>query len=315
MEPHAARAQPAEPRHTAQPRAPSAEAYFDSFEHGFQRTAVGRIIPRPVLEYPPMLANLLRYRRYIWTNALASLRVRYAGSGMGVTWNILLPLLQILVYTVIFSRLVSLRSDLVANNPHAFILYLCSGLLPWIAFSNSVRTGSRAFRANSRYLQRLAIPEEIFVAQSSVADTLGLFVYLVMLVGAGIALGKMPDWPGLLMPVVAVLFLLFAFGLGLLMASLVVFFQDLSQILSVLLGVWMWTLPIIWSETMLPPEAIRILQWNPGYFYIRGFRQLFLEGQIPGPMEWGVMLAWAVGFTLLGALVLKRLRADLRDAL
>ena len=262
-----------------------------------------------------MLANLLRYRRYIWTNALASLRVRYAGSGMGVTWNILLPLLQIVVYTVIFSRLVSLRSELVASNPHAFILYLTSGLLPWIAFSNSVRTGSRAFRTNARYLQRLAIPEEIFVAQSSVADTLGLFVYLVLLVGAGVALGNVPEWPGLLMPVVGVLFLLFAFGLGLLLASLVVFFHDLSQILSVVLGVWMWTLPIIWSETMLPPEAIRILQWNPAYFYIKAFRQLFLEHTVPSPTAWLVMAAWGVLFTALGAAVLKRLRSDLRDAL
>ncbi|MCB0213616.1 MAG: ABC transporter permease [Anaerolineae bacterium] len=262
-----------------------------------------------------MLLSLYRYRRYILRNAWNDLRLRYAGSGMGIFWHILLPLAQILIYTVVFSRLMSLRSPGMAANPYGFVIYLCSGLLPWLAFSNSVINGSNTFLANAKYLQKLPIPEEIFVARSAMADMFGLMIYIILLMIVIPMLGHALGWSSLLLPLAALLFQLFAFGLQLLLAPLRVFLRDIGYMLGVVMQLWMWMLPIVYVETILPPDFQSLLQWNPAYVYIRSFRDLLLQNQIPSWTAWGAMLAWATVFLLLGYTVLQRLRPELRDVL
>jgi len=262
-----------------------------------------------------MILNLYRHRNYIVRNAWSDLRLRYAGSGMGIFWNVIIPLAQILIYTVVFSRLMSFRSPGMASNRYAFVLYLCSGLFPWIAFSRSITRGSNALLVNARHLKMLPIPEEIFVAQSAMADTFSLLIYLVLLVVAGLLVGQPLGWPSLLLPLVAVLFQGLAFGIGLLLSSLRVFFRDIGQALGIATQLWMWTLPIIYVESILPENLQSLLTFNPPYIYITSFRDLFLHNRIPPLATWGGMVAWAAGFALLGSIVLHKLRPELRDAL
>lgn len=235
---------------------------------------------------------------------------------MGIFWNIILPIIQILIYTVVFSQLVGLRSPaMTSQNRYAFVLYICSGILPWLTFSGSVISGSNAFLVNARYLRKLPIPEEIFVAQSSVADVLGLIIQLILLVIVGLLVGHLPAWTYILLPVVAVLFVSLAFGIGLLLATLRIFFRDIGHILGVMMQMWMWTLPVIYFETILPPKWQSLLKWNPPYAYIKAFRLLFLENQLPSWEIWVGMLAWTIVFILLGYFVLQKLRPELRDLL
>ena len=78
-----------------------------------------------------MILNLYQHRNYIIRNAWSDLRLRYAGSGMGIFWNVIIPVAQILIYTVVFSRLMSFRSPGMASNRYAFVLYLCSVQRPF----------------------------------------------------------------------------------------------------------------------------------------------------------------------------------------
>ncbi|MCB0192920.1 MAG: ABC transporter permease [Anaerolineae bacterium] len=262
-----------------------------------------------------MLLNLYRYRDYIIRNAWDDLRLRYAGSGIGLFWNFLLPLLQIAIYTIVFSRLVSFRSGNAAGDPYDFVLYLCSGLLPWLAFSGTVTRCSNAFRANARYLGKLPIPEEIFVAQLVLAETFGLMLYLLLLVLVSLFIGHSVSLSSIMLPIVGILFQIYAFGLGLLLASLEVFFHDISHVLRVLMQLWMWTLPIVYVENILPSWAQVLLLGNPPYYYLSSIRDLFLYNIIPNWTMWAGMGVWALGITLIGNLVLHKLRKELRDVL
>src|SRR5262245_62096346 len=117
-----------------------------------ERVSVGRPLrfwlPRKRCTLIPwasaMILNLWRYRWFIARKALSDVRHRYAGSAMGVAWNVVNPLAQILIYALVFSHLMAPRVPGTGSGA-AFALYLCAGLLPWAAFSECVLRGANSF--------------------------------------------------------------------------------------------------------------------------------------------------------------------------
>src|SRR5262249_29342336 len=103
---------------------------------------------------PPMIVNLWRYRGFIVRNALSDVRHRYAGSAAGVAWNVINPLAQILIYSLVFSQIMAVRMP-GGGTGTAFALYLCAGLLAWAAFSEVLLRGSNAFIQNPPYVNKL----------------------------------------------------------------------------------------------------------------------------------------------------------------
>jgi lipopolysaccharide transport system permease protein len=261
------------------------------------------------------MAGLWHYRRFVWEAALSDLQDRYAGSGLGVVWNVLTPLAMLTLYTIIFAGVLAPRLSIAGRGAEAFVLYLGSGFLPWGAFADGVMRGTQALVASASYLKKMPIPEQVFVAQAAVAATLGMLISLVLLIGLALVLGQTPLWSWLLLPVVAVLWQTFGFGLALLLATLNVFFRDIAQLLGVAFQIWMWSLPIVYLEEILPAPYRQVLAFNPAYPFVRALRDVYLGGQLPDPWVWMGMLAWAVLTSLLGFALLGRLRADLRDLL
>src|SRR5687768_16417075 len=145
---------------------------------------------------PPSPTNLtsrglLGHRRYIWRGALAELRHRYAGTGLGVVWNVLHPLALIAIYSIVFTTVMG-GSVPNQDNRFAHVFYLCSGLLPWLAFADCVTRGANAFAENATYLRKLPIPEQVFVARSATAATLGLGISFSLLLIVAPLLGLRP---------------------------------------------------------------------------------------------------------------------------
>src|SRR3569832_676594 len=94
-----------------------------------------------------MIESLYKYRRFILRSAWNEMRHRYAGSGIGIFWNILMPLIQIAIYTFIFSTIMGPRvaaSGSAPPNRFAFMLYLCAGNQPWLAFTECIGRGTHA---------------------------------------------------------------------------------------------------------------------------------------------------------------------------
>jgi lipopolysaccharide transport system permease protein len=261
-----------------------------------------------------MIRVLYYHRKYIAQNAWGDLRYRYAGSAMGMIWNVVIPLAQILVFAVIFTKIMMIKLPGI-DSEFAFSLYLCLGFLPWIAFSECVFRGAHSFLENSHYLKKMPIPEQVFVAQTALSATISLFISLSLLFILAIILGSRPSWLWVIVPLIAVLFQGFGFGLGLLFSTLLVFFRDIGQILGILLQIWMWTTPVVYPETILPEGLRDFMAFNPAYPFIHAIREVFLYDRLPAAWMWGVMVGWALGIPALAYLVLRKLRPEIRDAL
>ncbi len=261
-----------------------------------------------------MIVNLWRYRAFIVKNALSDVRYRYAGSAMGIAWNVITPLAQIVIYSFVFSQIMVTRLTGLGSQA-SFTLYLCAGLLPWAAFTDCVLRGANAFIENAHYLKKLPIPEQVFVAKNAMAATLFLGISMTALGLVTVLIGSplSPAWLGV--PVALLLFQGFGFGLGLFFGTLNVFIRDIGHALLIALQLWMWMTPIVYVETILPAGAQRLLAYNPTYPFIDALHRMIVGGQWPGALQWTVMAFWACVAPVGGYLVLRRLRPELRDTL
>ncbi|MFM9994339.1 MAG: ABC transporter permease [Phycisphaerales bacterium] len=262
-----------------------------------------------------MLASLIRHRGYVWGAAAADLRNRYAGSIGGALWNVLQPLLMIAVFTVVFTSIMARPGGAGVVGDAPYVVYLCAALLPWYALAECVTRGTHALAANALYLRKSAIPEQVFVAQTAVAAAMSLTVSFTLLILVALAFGHQPAWTWLLLPVPLALLLAMGFGLAVALASVFVFIRDVGQAVPVLLQAGFWTFPIVYHAEQLPGWALRLLPYNPMYPALTGVRELFLFGRVPGVELWAGMILWAAAALLLGSLVLRKLRPEIRDVI
>jgi lipopolysaccharide transport system permease protein len=262
-----------------------------------------------------MLADLFQYRRYIRQNAVRDIRHRYAGTGLGFFWHVISPFMQILIYWIVFSRIMPVSIPEMDGVPGAYAVYLSSMLLPWVSFSDALSRGTGSFLENAAYLKRLPIPGHIFVATSVATATIQLGISLVILIIFSMALGWHPGWTWLLLPVVCVMLQVMGFGIGLLLGTLNVFFRDVAQFLTVFVQIWMWSVPIVYTETILPKAYRAILPFNPPYVFFLTIRDVFVQKILPPAWVWPAMAGWIVLFVAIGLFVFRGLRAEVRDVL
>jgi homopolymeric O-antigen transport system permease protein len=270
--------------------------------------------PHHLVEVGGLFSSLWSYRHYILAGAFRELKQRYAGSGMGILWHVVTPLAQIIVYFVVFSRFMGARGS-GPYSPEAYAVFLCAGILPWFVFAEAVGRGTTALLNNEGYLKKLAIPEGVFVAQTVTTSGLTLGLYAMALVAIALLTGIPARAAWVLIPVVLLLLLGLCFGLALILATVTVFFRDVTQVMSIVLQFWFWLTPVVYHETSLGPVLTEVMRWNPPTAYIVAVRRLLIEGAVPLAGDWLWMAGLALLFSALGASILQRLSSDLRDAL
>jgi len=258
-----------------------------------------------------MLKTLFSYRRYIIVNAISEVRTRYAGTTLGVAWNIVHPLTVVLVLSAVLS-------GLSPRNPGSGLemaIFISTGLIPWLGFADSISRGVTSLVENASFLRKLPIPEEVYVAKSICSSMIYFAILLVLLIALALFGGRRPGPIWLLVIPVALLSSLLAFGLTLALSAANVFARDIGHAVPVFLQIGLWAAPILYPPEVAPQIILWTQHINPFMPFLTAFRDLLLDSQIPGLTTWGVMGGWTAGALALGTIVMNRLRGDLRDLL
>ncbi len=242
-------------------------------------------------------------------------RDRYAGSILGIFWALINPLVMITIYLLIFSEIMGAKLP-GASNLDGFSIYLISGLLPWFAFSNTIVRTTSVFQDKKNIISKVKVnlksfPTYIALSESLtffVSITLFLIIYFLFLNGKFTFFHIFP------------LFFLFllqqslAVALGLIFALANVFFKDTKEFISVFSNLWFWLTPIVWVPTIAPLWLQKTQEsFNPAYWFISGYRELFLYGTLP---EFGNLISLTICFVVLfviGITLINILEKDLRD--
>lgn len=264
--------------------------------------------------------DVYRNRRLVLKLAKNDFKIRYAGSYFGTIWAFIQPVVTILVYYFVFG--IAMRGGSEAGNGAPFVLYLVSGIVPWLYFQEGLLMGTNAFLEYHYLVKKVVFNISVLPVVKLLSATVvhGFFVLFVIIMFA--CYGYFPDWYYLQIIYYSGCLFLLILAATYVTSSVVVFFRDLSQMVSIGLQVGVWLTPIMWEATLLDHYAWggvvkTILKVNPVYYIVQGYRNLFIEKR--WFFEDGLWTCYFWGFLLVcflfGNWVFKRLRVHFADVL
>jgi ABC-2 type transport system permease protein len=235
--------------------------------------------------------ELWAYREMIVSLVRKDLRGRYKGSVLGFMWTFINPLLQLVVYTIVFSTILQ-------NEIKNFYLFLFVALVPWIFFSSALTTGATCIIGSKDMVNKIYFPREVLpisYVTSSFVNMLFSFAvifFIIILSGTGINFKAI-----LYLPIIMTVEYLLALGITMLTSALTVYFRDLEHILGIVTMAWMYLTPIMYSVNIVPARLLPIFYLNPMTPIIIAFRQILYYREMP---DMGTMLhAFLLGILFL----------------
>jgi len=262
-----------------------------------------------------MILKLWQYRGFIAHSVLQESRGRYAGSALGMSWVIINPFVQILVYTLVFSHVMRARMPGQADDVLGYSIYLCAGLIPWTCFAEIVSRSTNMFIEYGNLIKKSAFPRvclpAIVLVSSLInfAMLMGIFMLFMLIVGR-------LSWSAFFLSIpVSLLLILPAVGLGLMLGTLNVFFRDVNQLQTILLQFWFWLTPIVWPVAAIPLELRHWLSLNPLEPMVGAMHSLFLGTGSLDPMGIFRGLLFSIFTLWLGYTMFRSKAAEFADEL
>jgi len=240
---------------------------------------------------------------------------RFAGSILGSIWALIWPLVSLFIYIIIFGKMMGPKLP-GKSEFYAYGLYLTVGLVPWTAFASSISRSSSVF-LDKRYLIskiKLSLPSLLIyiILSETITFVITMILFFIFLFFSGY---KFHLAALLLIPFIYYLQQLFAFGFGLLAATLTVFIKDLREVTGILLQLWFWFTPIVYIEDILPEILKKIMIYNPAYIVIKSYRDIFVFNSDP-PYTTLIVLTLITHVLILVAYsIFRALEKDVRDFL
>jgi len=262
------------------------------------------------------LRTLVDRRQLLVDFAWRELRARYKGSALGFAWNFVNPLLQLVVFWILFGVVLRTR-PITATGEQPYAIFLFVGLLPWTFFATSLQSGASAILANASLVKKVRMPLQLLPA-ASVLSALANFLLSFLVLLAVLAIFG-PRHPGgvVYLPLFILIQVVMGLGCAYLAAAANVFFRDVQHILGILLTAWYFLTPVLFSVEILAdrPAQLELLYLNPMSAVIVSYQRALLDGLAP---EWA-RLGYSVGFALviflLGFTYFRRTKDDFEAAL
>ena len=259
------------------------------------------------------LRQLFRYRALIQSLVARELKARYRGSFLGFFWSFVNPLLLLLIYTFVFTRVMPGARGTGGAAPYP--LFLFCGLLPWTWFSSAVLESSMVLISGGNLIRKVLFPAEVLPIVAVLAGLVHFCLGLPVLALFFVYFGTPFPGPDLLwLPVVVAVQLTLTLGLALFVSALTVHFRDLRDLLANLMTLWFWGTPIIYHLSQVPSPFRPILDLNPLTHLVVSYQEVLLT---EGPfVEWPRLLAVGAASVVvfaIGYLVFDRLRDTLAE--
>lgn len=247
---------------------------------------------------PPVLAemrNLWTYRGLLRLLVTRDLTVRYKRSVLGVWWTLLNPLLTTATMWLVFSQVFRFE---IPDTP--FIVYLLSGILVVTFFAQAVIASGSSIVSSASILSKVYVPPEIFAITAAGAAAANFLLSLVPLLVLQVATGVGIPWTALLVPIPVVALLALAAGVGLVVASVAVYYYDAIDFTSVLVNLLGYLTPTFYPLSIVPKGFQWIVQSNPLFSYLSVFRGFVYEGRFAPAWQFAVMLSTAIAVLVFG---------------
>lgn len=254
---------------------------------------------KEIFEYREMITNLVK----------RDLRGKYKGSALGFLWTFISPLCQIIVYTIVFSIIVR-------NNLENFYVYMIVGMIPWLFFDMSLRGGAACVRYQGDMIKKIYFPREVLPITSVTSNFINMLLCFIIVFAVLIVSGTGVNVVALIyLPIVMIIEYVMALGFALLLAAGTVFFRDLEYIVSVILMVWIYLTPIMYTYDFIPDIVKPIFRLNPMTGVIEAYHKILYWKQLPFDTGIKYSAIFALVVLLIGELVFNKVQDNFAEEL
>ena len=261
----------------------------------------------------PLLVAAWHYRGFVVSSVVNDFRSRLARSKLGTAWIVLHPMAQVLIFATILSSVLAARLQGV-DNKYAYAVYLMSGILCWNLFAEILQRCLTVFIDNGSLLKKMQFPRitlPLVVVGSALVSNVALLAVMLVILPV---LGFYPNQAWIWLPLLILLTVSLATGLGLLLGTLNVFARDIGQVMVVILQFWFWVTPIVYPVEVLPAAFKSTLALNPVAPLVMSYHDIIVYGRVPG-ISLAYTAAVALVMLALAFFVFRRASAELVDSL
>lgn len=240
------------------------------------------------------LQEIYDYRQMIFSLVRKDLRGRYKGSVLGFLWTFINPLLQLMVFTMVFSIIMKAGYE-------QYYLFLFVALVPWMFFASSVQDGSIAIIREKDMVKKIYFPREVMpiavVTSGFVNMLLTFLVIFAVLIVSGRGINPVTL---LFLPFVMIVEYVLCLGIALIVSALTVYFRDLQYILGIVTMALQYMTPVMYGSEKVPEWALPIFYANPMTPVIEIYRQILYYKQVPDVLSLLYVLLLGMVFVVIG---------------
>ena len=262
--------------------------------------------------------ELYQNRQLIWKLSKNDFKTRYAGSYLGIVWAFVQPVITVLLYWFVFSvalptRAVAVKGDI--SIP--YILWLIAGIVPWFFFSEALSNGTGALLEYNYLVKKVVFKISILPIIKIISALFVHAFFLVFTIALFSCYGYYPDLYTLQIFYYSACMFIFVLGLCYITCSIIVFFRDLGQIISIMLQVGIWATPILWNITTLSPRLRIVFKLNPMNYIVEGYRDSLIDKIWFWENFYSTAYFWILTMCVFafGAIIFKRLKVHFADVL
>ena len=252
--------------------------------------------------------NLYNYRELLKTSVKKEIRGKYKNSFLGVLWSFLNPLLQIIVYAIVF--------QMILKNPQEnYSIFICCGLIPWTFFATTINRTAFTLVENGDIIKKVYFPREILpisiVTSEAVNFLISTMIILMFVLFGGLGLSKYI----IFYPIVLLAQYLLLISISFVVSVVTVYFRDLQHLIGVALQLLFYAAPVVYSPENIPKGYEWILKYNPMTYIINAYRDIFYNQTMVDVKSLIILIFGAICACVVGYLIFNKLQKGVAEQL
>lgn len=252
--------------------------------------------------------EIYEYRELLKTSVKKEIRGRYKNSFLGVIWSFLNPLLQIMVYAIVFPLILR-------NTQDNYVIFLCCGLIPWTFFSTGINRSAFTIIENGNIVKKVFFPREILpisvITSEAVNFMISTVIILAFVIFGGLGITKYV----LFYPIILVVQYFLVLGISFIISSVTVFLRDIQHFIGVALQLLFYAAPVVYASSSIPDNFKWILNLNPMTYIINAYRDIFYNQAKPDLMGLGIIFGVSVAICVIGQFIFNKLQKGFAEQL
>jgi len=253
--------------------------------------------------------ELKEYRDLFYFLVWRDIKVTYAQTILGFSWAILQPLIQIVIFTIIFGKVAKLSTDGIP-----YILFSTVAIIPWTYMSQSMTQSSQSLIQGQNMLGKVYFPRLIFPITPVLARLIDFGISILIVCAMILYYRVVPTWSLLLFPLFVMLMMSIVAGVGMWLSAMAIRFRDVKHAMPFAVRMLMYTAPIVYSASSIPETYRIIYSLNPIVAVIEGYRACLLGTPMPWQYIWPGIITAAI-LLISGALYFKRMERVFVDVI